>query len=140
MSQPDSTFRVAIKVFFYDTDAGGRVHNLAYLRMVEQARSELAEHLGWSLKDMLPPAPNCPVVVRTEADYLKPAILGDTVEIEGKILSIEKVRMHMEFLVRRKGEEDILCRVRQVLVSVDLQTGRPRPSPEAWRKRFPEKI
>lgn len=136
MSAENSAHTVQVKVYFYDTDAGGRVHNLAYLRMVELARSELAEHLGWPLKEMMPPATVCPVVYHTEADYLKPAMLGDTLEIEGKITSIERVRMHMEFIVHRKGESDVLCRVRQVLVSVDLQTGRPRPSPEDWQKRF----
>jgi len=137
MSQEDSAHTVRIKVYFYDTDAGGRVHNLAYLRMVEQARSELAEHFGWPLREMLPPATHCPVVYRTEVDYLKPAMLGDILEIEGRITAVERVRMHMQFLIRRQGESDILCRVSQILVSVDLQTGRPRPAPEDWQKRFP---
>ena len=36
-------------VYFFDTDAGGVVHNLAYLRWVEAVRTDLAEKLGWGI-------------------------------------------------------------------------------------------
>ena len=35
-------------VYFFDTDAGGVVHNLAYLRWIEAVRTDLAEKLGVS--------------------------------------------------------------------------------------------
>ena len=38
---------------FFDTDAGGVVHNIAYLRFIETNRSLLAEKLGWPLGEML---------------------------------------------------------------------------------------
>ena len=41
-----------LDVYYFDTDAGGVVHNIAYLRMVEIARTHLANALGWSLEDM----------------------------------------------------------------------------------------
>ena len=43
---------VPLEVYYFDTDAGGVVHNIAYLRMIEIARSQLAAALGWSLADM----------------------------------------------------------------------------------------
>ena len=72
---------VPVDVYYFDTDAGGVVHNVAYLRMVEMARSQLAEHLGWTLKEMNETG-YVPVVARTEIDYVKPAKLGDKIEIE----------------------------------------------------------
>ncbi len=43
---------VPLEVYYFDTDAGGVVHNIAYLRMVEIARSQLAASLGWTLEEM----------------------------------------------------------------------------------------
>lgn len=34
------------EVMFFDTDIGGVVHNIAYLRMIETARTRLAAQLG----------------------------------------------------------------------------------------------
>ena len=41
-----------LKVYYYDTDAGGVVHNVAYLRLIEAARTDYAEVLGWTVKEM----------------------------------------------------------------------------------------
>ena len=37
---------------FFDTDLGGVVHNIAYLRFIETARTRLAAQLGMELKEM----------------------------------------------------------------------------------------
>ena len=38
--------RTELQVMFFDTDCGGVVHNIAYLRFIEVARTLLAEKLG----------------------------------------------------------------------------------------------
>src|ERR1700756_1754074 len=65
------TLETEVRVMFFDTDAGGVVHNIAYLRFIETNRSLLAEKLGYPLEQMLNRG-NCPVVVRTEIDYRRP--------------------------------------------------------------------
>lgn len=131
-------FTLPVKIYFYDTDAGGVVHNVAYLRLIEQARSELAEHLGWKLEGMV--AGECPVVARTEIDYLKPARLGDRLEIAGRLVKLEKVRFHLEFEVRRPSDGAIIARCRQAMVPVDLATGRPCRLRADWRERWPQLV
>ena len=71
---------------FYDTDAGGVVHNIAYLRFVEKARTLLGAKLGLSLKQMSKSGLYA-VVTRTEIDYLKPALLGDELTVQGWLRS-----------------------------------------------------
>ncbi len=44
--------RTELQVMFFDTDCGGVVHNIAYLRFVEVARTLLAEKLGLTLVKM----------------------------------------------------------------------------------------
>ena len=38
--------RTNVQVMFFDTDCGGVVSNIAYLRFIEIARTHLAEELG----------------------------------------------------------------------------------------------
>src|SRR5476651_649387 len=87
---------VPLEVYYFDTDAGGVVHNIAYLRMVEMARSQLAASLGWTLEDMNRTG-LVPVVARTEIDYLRPARLGNQLIASAELIRLEKVRMLMQF-------------------------------------------
>ena len=126
-----------IKVYYFDTDAGGVVHNIAYLRMVEVARTDLAEKLGWTLAEM-GASGIVPVVARTEIDYLKPAKLGDTLRIEGRLTKMEKIRFHLLFEIFRAADGIKLAACRQTMVTVNLASGRPQSVPKAWVEAFPE--
>src|SRR5476651_206571 len=95
-AQPRHT--VPLEVYYFDTDAGGVVHNIAYLRMVEIARSQLADALGWSLEEMGRTG-LVPVVARTEIDYLRPARLGDQLIVSAELSSLEKVRFLISFTI-----------------------------------------
>jgi acyl-CoA thioester hydrolase len=130
---------VPVTVYYYDTDAGGVVHNVAYLRLVEMARSELAQHLDWSLKEMNETG-LVPVVARTEIDYLKPARLGDPLCLQARLERMEKVRFFLEFTLRRTDDDSILARCRQTMVTVQLPGGRPQPVPEKWTTAWPHLV
>ena len=64
----DPRITTEIAVMFFDTDAAAVVHNIAYLRFIETARTLLAGALGMSVADMAR-SQQFPVVVRTEIDY-----------------------------------------------------------------------
>ncbi|MFH1066978.1 MAG: thioesterase family protein [bacterium] len=130
--------RTPVRIYFFDTDAAGVTHNVAYLRLIELARSHFAEALGWPLREML--ADNCPVVARTEIDYLKPARLGDELEIKAELKGMEKVRFYIAFEVTRPADDAVICRAVQTMVTVDLQTGRPKPLRQDWRERWPHLV
>ena len=132
-NQPPSA-QVPMKVYFFDTDAGGVVHNIAYLRMVEVARSHLAEQLGWPLEKML--EGECPVVARTEIDYLKPARLGDELLVKAELSCAERVKFFISTEITRPADGALICRAVQTMVPVDLSTGKPRPLRKDWQQRF----
>jgi YbgC/YbaW family acyl-CoA thioester hydrolase len=135
-AQPRLT--VPLEVYYFDTDAGGVVHNIAYLRMVEIARSQLAASLGWTLEDMGRTG-LVPVVARTEIDYLKPAKLGDALAIDAELAGLEKVRMYMRFDIRSAREpQTLFARCTQTMVTVQLPGGRPQRVPETWREAYPQ--
>ncbi len=118
-------------VMFFDTDIGGVVHNLAYLRMIETNRTKLAEKMGMNLKDMCSGSVY-PVVLRTEVDYLKPATLGDTLVIEGTISKIERVRFWCQFTVKRESDNALLIKCEQSLALVKMPEAKPQRLPKEW--------
>ena len=120
---------------FFDTDIGGVVHNIAYLRMIETARTRLAAKLGLRLREMAQ-TQLYPVVVRTEIDYRKPATLGDELVITGRLDSVERVRFWCAFEIRRAGEATVLIECRQSLALVQMPQGRPVRLPADWSETY----
>ena len=136
---PDSAqtrIRTEVQVMFFDTDCAAVVHNIAYLRFIETARTLLAGQLGMSLAEMAR-SQQYPVVVRTEIDYKRPAVLGDTLLIDGWLERVEKIRFWCGFTIRRQGDDaTVLIRCRQMLALVQMPDGKPIRLPEEWQTRF----
>ena len=135
-SQP--RIAVPLEVYYFDTDAGGVVHNIAYLRMVEIARSKLAAALGWSLEEMGRTG-LVPVVARTEIDYLKPARLGDALIVSAELTAMEKVRFFISFTITSATKPELtFIRCTQTMVTVQLPAGRPQRVPVSWSEAYPK--
>ena len=135
---PQPRLTVPLEVYYFDTDAGGVVHNIAYLRMVEIARSQLAASLGWTLEEMGRTG-LVPVVARTEIDYLKPARLGDHLAVTAELIRMEKIRFFIRFEIATATQPDLLfVRCIQTMVTVQLPGGRPQRVPTAWREAYPQ--
>lgn len=123
------------EVMFFDTDIGGVVHNIAYLRMIETARTRLAAVMGLALREMAQ-TQQYPVVVRTEIDYKKPATLGDEIIIRGRLESVERVRFWCAFEMIRAADELLLVTCRQALAMVQMPQGRPMRLPDDWFEKY----
>ena len=121
-------------VYFFDTDAGGVAHNLTYLRWIESVRTDLAEQLGWGMGEMVAGEHGCPVLTRTEVEYLKPARLGERVRVVSRLGKMGKVRFMVESEVRG-AEGQLFCRAKQELVAVNLKTGKAIGLREDWVKQ-----
>lgn len=124
-----------VRVMFFDTDAGGVVHNIAYLRFIETNRSLLAEKMGYPLGEMLGRG-NCPVVVRTEIDYRRPARLWDTLFIHGELETFERSRFWCAFRITRPNDGQLLVTCRQMLVVVRLPKLKVQRLPAHWETDF----
>jgi YbgC/YbaW family acyl-CoA thioester hydrolase len=125
--------RTELQVMFFDTDCGGVVHNIAYLRFIEIARTLLAEKLGLALADMAA-SKKYPVVVRTEIDYRRPAKLGDCLAVEGWLDRLERVRFWCAFRIVRATDETLIAECRQMLALIEMPEAKLLRLPEAWGK------
>lgn len=123
--------RTDVQVMFFDTDCAAVVHNIAYLRFIEVARTLLAEELGLGLAQM---AENqrYPVVVRTEIDYRRAARLGDRLVVEGWLDRLERVRFWCAFRIMRPMDETLIAECRQMLAIIQMPEGKLLRVPDAW--------
>ncbi len=123
------------EVMFFDTDCGGVVHNLAYLRMIETCRTRLAAKMGMDLRSMAE-TQLFPVVVRTEVDYRCPGRLGDWLVIDGWLCEIEGARFWCAFEMRRESDGVVLVAARQALALVQMPIGKPQRLPKEWKTKW----
>jgi YbgC/YbaW family acyl-CoA thioester hydrolase len=125
--------RTEVQVMFFDTDCGGVVSNIAYLRFIEIARTLLAEKLGLPLAEMAM-SQQYPVVVRTEIDYRRAAKLADRLVIEGWLDKLERARFWCAFRVLRPEDDAIIAECRQMLALIDMPSSKLLRLPENWDK------
>jgi len=125
--------RTEVQVMFFDTDCGGVVSNIAYLRFIEVARTLLAEELGLALAEMAE-TQKYPVVVHTEIDYRRAARLGDRLVVEGWLERLERVRFWCAFRIVRLKDNVLIADCRQSLALIEMPAGTLLRLPESWEK------
>jgi len=125
--------RTEMQVMFFDTDCGGVVSNIAYLRFIEIARTHLAEELGLTLREMAEKQ-TYPVVVRTEIDYRRAAKIGDQLVIEGWLEQVERARFWCSFQIIRPEDNTLIAQCRQMLALIEMPTGKLLRLPEDWQE------
>lgn len=136
MTSPDPLqVSTEIQVMYFDTDAGGVVHNIAYLRFIETARTYLAIQMGLSFEEIARTQIH-PVVVRTEIDYRKPARLGDKILVNGHIGECLRSRFFVSFEIVRPSDGQRLITCKQMLALVQMPAGRPIRLPEGFPNTF----
>ena len=123
--------RTEVQVMFFDTDCAAVVHNIAYLRFIEIARTLLAGELGLGLSTM---AENqkYPVVVRTEIDYRRAAKLGDNLVVEGWLDRLERVRFWCAFKIVRPADGTLIAECRQMLAIIQMPEAKLLRVPDDW--------
>ena len=124
--------RTDVQVMFFDTDCGGVVSNIAYLRFIETARTHLAEELGLSVVEMAQKQ-TYPVVVHTHIDYRRAARLGDRLVIEGWLDGVERARFWCAFRITRPQDNTLIAECRQMLALIEMPTGKLLRLPEDWK-------
>jgi YbgC/YbaW family acyl-CoA thioester hydrolase len=137
MSHEVPTLETTEEVMFFDTDAGGVVHNIAYLRFIETCRTRLATVIGMDIPALMA-LQHFPVVLRTEIDYRRPAKFGDVLVIRGRLEKLERARFWCRFEVRRQPDDTLLVTCLQALALVEMPKAKPLRLPAEWRANWPQ--
>ncbi len=128
----DGEHILPLRVYYEDTDAGGIVYYANYLKYMERGRSDMLRELGIDQGEMLKfkAAGDVKfVVVRSEVDYIKPAVLDDEITVHTRLEKLGRASLIMAQEIRRAG--DILAKGK-IRAAVLNENNKP--------VRLPEKI
>lgn len=126
--------RTSIRVYYEDTDSGGVVYYANYLKFAERGRTELLRSEGFTNKSLLESKGFAFVVRHIEADYLKPAVLDDLLEVRTEVLEIKNASVVMRQTIF--CHDAVLFKLNVVLACVDLNEFKPVRIPEDLKTGF----
>ena len=121
------------RVYYEHTDAGGIVYHGTYLRFADRARTELIRALGFENSWLQNEHGLVMAVRRCQADYYKPAVLDDLLNVRTAVLRVGGASVEFEQTIRRDGTD--LARLEIKLGCMTL-LGRPARLPQVVRHWF----
>jgi acyl-CoA thioester hydrolase len=142
-------FALPVRVYFQDTDAGGVVYHANYLNFMERARTEWLRAHGHSNAGLMKEFGVVFVVRSMKIDYLRPALLDDSLDVTVQIKDIGRSRLTLTQSVRRQhgvaeqsGREpplhgaEVLTEAEVHLVCVSLASFKPASVPDVLRTQL----
>ncbi|NLY13667.1 MAG: tol-pal system-associated acyl-CoA thioesterase [Gammaproteobacteria bacterium] len=128
-------FTFPCRVYYEDTDAGGIVYYVNYLKFMERARTERLRHLGFSQAQMA--TENLLFVVHSSnARYHAPARLDDELAVSVQVEVLKRASLKFYQQVRRISDDTLLCEGRFTVACVRADTLKPRAIPESLYAAF----
>jgi len=129
------SFAHRCRVYYEDTDAGGIVYYVNYLKFMERARTERLRDLGFAQSALA--GENLLFVVHSsEARYHKPARLDDELLVSAEVTELNRVSLRFHQQVRRATDDVLLCEGQFLVACVRADSLKPRAIPEALRTAF----
>ena len=125
----------ALTVYFEDTDTAGVVYYANYLRFMERARSDMIRALGIDQQAVLREGGDAYYVADVHIRYLKPARLGDDLQVVSIVEQVRAASVVIHQRVMRGPEQLTDARVTAAFLD---SAGRPQRQPKEWVERFRE--
>jgi len=126
MSNAGAVFRLPVRVYVEDTDAGGIVFYANYLKFMERARTELMRSYGFDKPALFD---GMQFVVReVTLKYHKPALLDDQIEVTAALSKAGRATFEMAQQVFR-GDE-LLVEGLVKVACIDAGSKRPKGMPK----------
>ena len=126
-------FSLPVRVYIEDTDAGGIVYYVNYLKYLERARTELMRTFGLERAAVSDAGWNF-VVSDVSLSYKEPARLDDQLQATAVISAVGGATINFHQTVRR--DDAVLVAGDIQIACVDRGTGRPTRLDAALRKQI----
>ena len=121
-----------IRVYVEDTDAGGIVYYVNYLKFMERARTEYLRTLGYDKPAVF--KHNLMFVVKSvDVSYNMPAVLDDQLLVSASFMKVGRASFLMEQNVYRQnaqGDKNLLCRGQVKIACITQDSKTPAAIPE----------
>jgi acyl-CoA thioester hydrolase len=127
-------YRCTLEVRGYELDSFGHVNNSVYLNYLEHARWKMLNQEGITL-EQITREKLWPVIAAIEIKYIKPAFMGDTLEVRTQIVEYSKARFQFDQQIYKLSEHrEMLVASAKVHSVVVNETGRPVEVPSYYAK------
>ena len=123
-----------IKVYYEDTDSGGVVYYVNYLKFIERARTNLIQELGFTLQSLSKDYDSHFVVKNVNCDYIQSAKLEDELIIQSQFLTIKNASFQIEQNIFR--ENNLIFHSKVLLVNIN-SSGQPIKIPKTLLSSLP---
>jgi 4-hydroxybenzoyl-CoA thioesterase len=127
------SFSIPIRVYIEDTDAGGIVYYVNYLKFMERSRTEFLRSLGYHKAAILEGGLLL-VVHAAEINYRRSARLDD--ELQATTLITKLARTYVEFQQQVLRGDELLCEGLVRVACVDAKNMRPSALPATMHTRL----
>jgi acyl-CoA thioester hydrolase len=121
---------LTVRVYYEDTDAGGVVYYANYLKYIERGRTEHLRELGFELATIANEIGLVFVVKSMKADYLLPAFLDDTIEVQTSIELVKHASLIFAQKITNKEKNTVLFNAEVKVVSVLKNNLKPCAFPQ----------
>ena len=121
---------LTVRVYYEDTDAGGVVYYANYLKYIERGRTEHLRELGFDLATIANETGIVFVVKSVKADYLLPAFLDDTIEVQTSIELVKHASLIFAQKITNKEKNTVLFNAEVKVVSVLKNNLKPCALPQ----------
>lgn len=128
-------FSITVRVYIEDTDAGGIVYYVNYLKFMERARTEFMRNLGYG-KTAIFDVDSMFVVSSSNVHYLGSALLDDELCVTARPIKVGRASIVFEQLVKRA--DTLLCKGEVKIACVDRKSGSPQAMPESMYLKLPK--
>ena len=131
--QENGEFTLPVRVYIEDTDAGGIVYYVNYLKFMERACTEFLRRLGYqhyALADE-----NFQFVVHSaNVQYRQPARIDDALTVTATLKKLGKATLLFDQQVKKA--ETLICQAQIKVACVSADTLKPTAIPSALYKKF----
>ncbi|MGB4106762.1 MAG: tol-pal system-associated acyl-CoA thioesterase [Alphaproteobacteria bacterium] len=126
--------KLPIRIYYEDTDAGGVVYHSNFINFAERGRTELLRFMGFENKSLHENQGILFVVRHISADYLKPAVLDDLLEVQTIVIQLKNTSLVMKQSIYRNSE--LIFTADVTVVSVSAGSLKPVRIPDGLRGGF----
>ncbi len=122
-------YKLKIKIYYEDTDAGGIVYYANYLKYLERARTEFLIEKGIDVAEYHDKGYLFPVF-HVDIHYKRPARLGEIIEVTSEVIEMTNVTITLRHQIFRNK---ILLVEANVSVACIDKDGKPKRLPESFK-------
>ncbi|MBD3169701.1 MAG: YbgC/FadM family acyl-CoA thioesterase [candidate division Zixibacteria bacterium] len=123
-------FKDSFRVRYHHCDPHKIVHHSNYLRFMENARVEYWRQFGLSYRDFETTGMMF-VVADSYCKYISSAKFDDNIDLYTRTTNIKKIVLQMDYLMKRRDDNETILYGAITLVNVDYNTRRPVRIPES---------